>query len=225
MFVSCIVLAAGKGARFGSSIPKPLIEVGRRPVIIRCLQLLSLVPSIKEIIVVVNTGNRDGIKASIRVFRIAKVRKIVLGGRERKDSVARGLKCISPEADLVLIHDSARPFINKTLVASVIKEAKKFKAAILAVPVKATIKVVRKTVAERTLSRDHLWEAQTPQVFEKKLILEAYRRFGHCQVTDDAMLAEKLGVKVRVVKGSYDNIKITTPEDLAIAEAIAKRKF
>ncbi|MCX5697763.1 MAG: 2-C-methyl-D-erythritol 4-phosphate cytidylyltransferase [Candidatus Omnitrophica bacterium] len=228
MFVSCIVLAAGKGARFRSRIPKPLLEVERRPIIIRCLGILSLNPSIKEIIVVANPSNRDGIKDRIHRYHIDKVKGVVLGGRERKDSVVCGLKAISADAEFVLIHDAARPFIDKRLVASVIREAQKTKAAILAVPVKNTIKAIchlpfaREKIVARTLNRDELWEVQTPQVFERKLILEAYKRFGHCQVTDDAMLVEKLGTRVSVVEGSYDNIKITTPEDLVIAQAIAK---
>ncbi len=244
MFVSCIVLAAGKGARFRSRIPKPLLEVERRPIIIRCLGILSLNPSIKEIIVVANPSNRDGIKDRIHRYHINKVKVVVLGGRERKDSVVCGLEAVSADARFVLIHDAARPFIDKRSVAAVIKEAQKTKAAILAVPVKATIKTVvsrpllggsaslrswsladgYKHIVKKTLDRKELWEVQTPQVFEKKLILEAYKRFGHCRVTDDAMLVEKLGAEVSVVRGSYDNIKITTPEDLIIAQAIAKKR-
>jgi 2-C-methyl-D-erythritol 4-phosphate cytidylyltransferase len=136
--------------------------------------------------------------------------------------VANGLKAIGPQADLILIHDAARPFITKGLVSSVIKEARKAGAAIAAVPVKATIKKVKNgSVVEKTLDRGKLWEIQTPQVFKKDLILKAYKKFKRIPATDDAMLVERLGAKVSVVLGSYSNIKITTPEDLIIAKGIA----
>jgi 2-C-methyl-D-erythritol 4-phosphate cytidylyltransferase len=116
------------------------------------------------------------------------------------------------------------------MVSSVLKEAKKSGAAIVGVPVKATIKKVKsqksevksRPVVEKTLNRDSLWEVQTPQVFKKELIMEAYNKFGNSEVTDDASLLEKIGVRVKIVRGSYFNIKITTPEDLVLAEAIAK---
>ncbi len=131
------------------------------------------------------------------------------------------------KTDMVLIHDSARPFITQKMVFLVLKEANKTQAAIVGVPVKATIKKVTsqeskvKTV-EATLKRAELWEAQTPQVFKKSLILKAYEKFGNIDVTDDASLVERLGIKVKLVMGSCFNIKITTPEDFILAEAIAK---
>jgi 2-C-methyl-D-erythritol 4-phosphate cytidylyltransferase len=174
--------------------------------------------------------NKEEIIGNLKKYRIRKIRAVVLGGKRRQDSVDKGLKAVSKEADWVLIHDGVRPFINKELISSVIKEAKKAGAAIVGVPVKATIKKLKtqslklktKFVVEKTLNRDNLWEIQTPQVFKKDLILKAYKRFGNINVTDDAMLVEKMGIKPRVVLGSYNNIKITTPEDLVIAKAIAK---
>lgn len=221
--VTAIVLAAGEGRRLKSKVPKPLVEINSKPVIIYALSVLSRHPAIKEIILVVNQKNLKIIKDKIRSYRIKKIKKIVLGGKLRQDSVRNGLAVVNPQADLILIHDGARPFINKEIVASVIKEAGHFKAAIAAVPVKATIKKSHgKNIVKKTLDRESLWEVQTPQVFNKDLILEAYRRFGNNAVTDDASLVEKLGAKVRIVMGSYVNIKITTPEDLLIAGAILK---
>ena len=122
-----------------------------------------------------------------------------------------------------MIHDAARPFIDKDTVTAVIKTAQNTGAAIVGVPVKATIKkLTGKFVVKATIEREGLWEIQTPQVFKKRLILNAYKKFGNADVTDDAMLVEKLGQRVSVVLGSYNNIKVTTPEDLILAQAIAK---
>ena len=230
MHVTAIVLAAGKGLRLKSRIPKPLIEISSAPLIIYCLHTFSRHPYIKDIIVVANSKNIKNILHKIRQYRITKIKDVVLGGLMRQDSVINGLGAIDNNTELVLIHDAARPFIDKEAVTSVIKAAKTHDAAIVGVPVKATIKEVHGSrftvhgnlIVKKTLNRDNLWEVQTPQVFKKELILKAYNKFGGIEVTDDAMLVEKLGVKVRVVKGSYNNIKITTPEDLILAETIAK---
>jgi len=223
MYVSAIVLAAGRGERFKSKIPKPLVKINSKPLIIYSLEALSKSPRIREIIVVVNSLNQKQIIRCIKKYRIKKVAKIVLGGKERQDSVSCGLKAVNPAADLVLIHDAARPCINTELIHALISKAKKTGSAIAGVPVKATIKEVCGNIrVKRTLNRNNLWEIQTPQVFKKKLILEAYRKYGKFPVTDDAMLVEKSGRKVYLVQGSYNNMKVTAPEDLLIAGAIIR---
>jgi len=230
MYVTAIVLAAGRGLRFNLKISKPLVEINSQALIVYCLNTLSKHPYIRDIIVVVNSRNLEGVLSKIRQYRIAKIKDVVLGGRLRQDSVRNGLKVMDSLTDLVLIHDGVRPFIDKELVSALVNAAKKSGAAIAGVPVKATIKKVKrqglrsmgKPVVEKTINRNNLWEIQTPQVFRKDLILKAYGRFGNVDVTDDAMLVEKLGAKVSVVLGSSDNIKITTLEDLVIAEAILK---
>jgi 2-C-methyl-D-erythritol 4-phosphate cytidylyltransferase len=232
MKVSAIVLAAGRSLRFSrSKISKVLTPINSKPIIIYSLEILSKHPSVRDIIVVVNEQNLKGITNQISDSRIRKIRRIVKGGIRRQDSVINALSVLNRDIDFVLIHDAARPFINRNMVSSLIKEAARYGAAIAGVPVKATIKKVKskkekvKSVfVEKTLNRDNLWEIQTPQVFKKDLIVKAYKKFGRLDVTDDAMLVEKLGEKVRVVLGSYDNIKITTPEDLVVAEAILKSK-
>ncbi|MDP3732828.1 MAG: 2-C-methyl-D-erythritol 4-phosphate cytidylyltransferase [Candidatus Omnitrophota bacterium] len=231
MYVTAIVLAAGKGLRLKSKISKPLIKINSKPLIIYSLNVLGKHPYIKDIIVVANPENLEDIGNAIKLFRIDKIKGVVLGGEERQASVANGLRAMDNHTDLVLIHDAARTFIDKDTVSSVIKTAKSSGAAIVGVPVKATIKevtsyqlpVTSKYIVKKTLDRSKLWEIQTPQVFNKSLILKAYDKFGDIDVTDDAMLVEKLGVKVSVVLGTYNNIKITTPEDLIVAQAIAKK--
>ncbi len=139
-------------------------------------------------------------------------------------SLANGLAFVSKNAELVLIHDAARPLIDERSLSSCIKEAKRCNAATLGVPVKATVKKVKGAVVKDTLDRSELWEIQTPQVFRRDLILKAYKKYRSTEATDDAMLVEKLGVGVHITLGSYNNIKITTPEDLIIAEALLKEK-
>lgn len=230
MYISAVVVAAGKGLRLKSRISKPLVRINSKPLLIFSLEVLSKHPLIKEIVVVVNSANIKGIISKINEYKINKIKNIVAGGVRRQDSVENGLKAVNSRADFVLVHDAARPCINNTMVFSVIKQARKYGAAIVGVPVKNTIKRVTRPpghkvtsdyVVEETVNREKLWEVQTPQVFKKSLLLEAYDKFRG-DVTDDAMLLEKMGVKVGVVFGSYENIKITTPEDVILAEAIYK---
>jgi len=248
MHLTAIVLAAGRGLRFSrsgkSQVSKLLAEVKSKPIIIHSLRRFSECPLTREIIVVVNNRNSRAIISKIRQYRIGKISRIVGGGRRRQDSVYCGLRLMDKRTDLVLIHDAARPFIDKKTIISVVREAERSGAAIVGVPVKATIKTVvrplrggsaslrsrsslvaRRNIVKRTLNREDLYEIQTPQVFRKDLILQAYKKFNHkIDATDDAMLVEKLGAKVSVVLGSYRNIKITTPDDLAVAESISKAK-
>ena len=225
MFTTAILLAAGKGLRFKSRVSKPLIKLGARPLIIYSLEALSSNPDIKEILVVVNAVNEKGIAAVLKNHSVKKVSRIVKGGLRRQDSLGNALKFADNRSKLILIHDAARPFISRKIISDVIKAAHKSSASVSAVPVKATIKEGVGGIVKKTLNRDILWEIQTPQVFNKDLIIEAYRRFGKNNVTDDASLVEKMGKKVRLVMGSYFNIKITTPEDMIFAQTIMRKKW
>lgn len=223
--VNAVVLAAGMGRRFKAKTSKALIKINSCPLIIYCLKVLSSHPYIKDIVVVVNPLNREGISDEIKKYKIRGIKGIVLGGSRRQDSVFCGLEAVGRGSELVLIHDGARPFIDKKTLSAVIREASEYGAAITALPVTATIKEVhRDRFVKKTLKREALWEIQTPQVFKADLLFEAYRKFGHTEVTDDSSLVEKSGAKVRVVMGSYSNIKVTTPGDLILAETIARLK-
>jgi len=231
-YTSAILLAAGRGIRLKLKVPKPLVEINSRPLIIYSLLELSKNRDIRDIIVVANSKNKKNITRKIRQYKIGKIKRIVLGGRARQDSVRNGLKALDGRTELVLIHDAARPFINREIISSLIAAAHKCGAAIAGVPVRATIKKattlqrhnVRSRFVEKTIDRSDLWEIQTPQVFRKKLVLEAYKRFSRIPVTDDAALIEKLGKKVKILQGSHFNIKITAPEDLIIAKSLAARR-
>lgn len=225
MKTEAIVAAAGIGKRLRSKTRKPYIDISGKPVLIRALTALSSSSGIKKIIVAVNRRDVNRCAALIRRFRVSKIKAVISGGRERRDSVANGLKRLDRDTEIVLIHDGARPFIDNKLIRDSIDCARKFGACIVGVPVKATIKRVKESESMRvveTVDRSALWEIQTPQVFKKDIIVKAYERFGSAPATDDAMLVEKLGIEVRVILGSYRNIKITTPEDLIIAKAICK---
>ena len=225
MRVSAIVLAAGRGIRFGGWGCKLFSKIKNKPLFLYSLEELNRHPLINEIIIVVNSANRAKIARRVRESGLTKVGKIILGGRRRQDSVYNGLGACGDDTGLVLIHDSARPFIDSRLISSVVKRAQESGAAIVGVPVKSTIKSAsRAQVVEKTLEREKLWEIQTPQVFKIDKLLAAYRRFAKSDVTDDSSLVEKLGVKVNIVAGDYRNIKVTTAEDLEVARVIAKKR-
>jgi len=221
MRVAAIVPAAGKGRRIKSKIDKLYIELCGKPIIAHTLLRLSGNRYINEIIVVVNKKRIKTFKRRIvDRFDIKKV-KIVSGGRERSDSVFNALKKVSGNIDYVLIHDGVRPFITNKLINASLKTAQRFKASVAAVPVKPTLKYVKKDGhIQDTPDRKRFWEAQTPQVFKRDLIEKAYRGLSRkvIDITDDSMLVEQIGLRPKIVLGSYSNIKITTPEDLKLAK-------
>ncbi|MDD3346014.1 MAG: 2-C-methyl-D-erythritol 4-phosphate cytidylyltransferase [Candidatus Omnitrophica bacterium] len=223
--LSAIVLAAGKGVRLNSALPKPLVKIGGKPAIARSLAVLDRHPAVDEIVVVFGPDSRARIIDAVNKGRFRKVKVFVQGGRRRQDSVFNGLKALSERSGWVLVHDSARPFPEEKMITKVIRKAKKSGAAILAVRPKATIKFSAGGKAvTRTMERGKLWEAQTPQVFRKDLLVRAYLKYGRDDVTDDASLVEKIGGRVDIVEGSYRNIKITTVDDLSIADFIAREE-
>ncbi|OGX26965.1 MAG: 2-C-methyl-D-erythritol 4-phosphate cytidylyltransferase [Omnitrophica WOR_2 bacterium RIFCSPHIGHO2_02_FULL_45_21] len=238
MNVEAIVPAAGLGLRLKAAlpnrqagIPKPLVKIADKPILIYTLCVLSRIKSIKRIILAVNKEYLDNFREVLKRFPLKKRIDLVLGGASRRESVENCLKTIDSAANIILVHDAVRPFVSKDLIDRLLKEARVSPAVISGVPVKATIKSVKVSkcqgvkegcMVEKTLNRDNLWEIQTPQVFRRELLLEAYEKYRNPAVTDDASLVEKLGVKVKVVRGSYFNIKITTPEDLVFAKTIVK---
>lgn len=229
MRVTAIILAAGKGRRFQSRLPKPLAVLGSCPLILYSLNRFIAHPLITDIVVAVNDGNKRRIGRLIRHKRYTKSVRLVPGGKRRQDSVRRALEALDGRTEYLLIHDAARPLVERRMISDVVACLSHAQAVITAVPVKATIKSIKRRVArgrsgtvKETLDRSQLVEVQTPQGFRREILQEAYRRFGRSTVTDDARLIEKLGVPVRVVMGSYANIKITTPEDLVIADALLK---
>lgn len=221
MKVCAIVPAAGLGLRFKSDISKPLVPIDDDSIIIHTLKNLSKHPLIREIIVVCNSKDISEIKDLVIQKGIRKIKKIIEGGSTRKQSVKNGLSSLD-DVDFVLIHDGVRPFVEQKIITNAIETASKFDAAVVGVPVKSTVKKIklRDLEVDSTLNRDEIWEIQTPQVFKKDLIINAYNNIDEIEAPDDAFLVERLGHRIALVVGSYLNIKITTPEDLALAKAI-----
>lgn len=228
MFVSAIIPAAGKGQRFGSQLNKQFVELKGRPLLYYTLRQFELSTAIDEIILVVPEAWLPEIPSVfVEQYQFSKIKKIVSGGKERFESVANGLQQIDSRADMVVVHDGVRPFISTQLIAESVDACAIYRAVALAVPVKDTIKVVEQGVVQKTLDRSVLWAVQTPQVFQANLLREAYAQLpGLSQsVTDDAMLVEALGHPVRIIAGDYRNIKITSPDDLHLAEFFISQKI
>lgn len=227
MKIQAVIPAAGVGTRFRSHIPKPLVLIKGKPIIWHTLKIFQENPLVDSIIVVGNKKYLPSFAKVVRQNKFTKVKKIIPGGATRRESVGRGLNALDFDTEIVAIHDAARPFVTSKLINQAIAAAKKEKAAIIAVPVKSTIKTVKHgtRIVEETLDRNTLWEVQTPQVFKKAIIVKAHKKIKIPDPSDDALLVEKLGIKVKVVMGDYRNIKITTKEDLILAKAIlASRK-
>ncbi len=223
-----IVPAAGTGERMGIDRKKPYLLLNQRPLLYYTLTALDSIPSIAQIIVAVAPGDERFCQQQVlEKFHFNKSIQIIPGGSSRQESVRRLLERVPEDAQLVLIHDGARPLITPELLEQAIAETRVWKATVLAVPVKDTIKSANDTLQiEKTISRERLWAIQTPQTFERSVIQEAHQRASQEGFigTDDAALVERMGVQVKIVMGSYDNIKITTPEDLIVAEALLKSR-
>lgn len=224
---TAIVLAAGQGKRMGTKVQKQYLEISGKPVLFYSLDVFQKSNIIDDIILVVGENQEDYCqKEIVEKYGITKVSKIVKGGAERFYSVWNGLKVIS-EDGYVFIHDGARPFVTEEILSRVYEAVQEEKACVVGMPVKDTIKIADDNMfAKETPNRSYVWMVQTPQVFEKSLVKKAYSLLMEqeiIQVTDDAMVVEKmLNMNVKLVEGSYENIKITTPEDLKIAEILVK---
>jgi 2-C-methyl-D-erythritol 4-phosphate cytidylyltransferase len=219
-----IIPAAGTGSRMQAGVNKQYLLLAGRPILAHTLAIFVAHPRIDRICIVVPAEEIDYCRAEIVAGNdLDKVSAIFAGGSTRQDSVSNGLLgCGADSDDLVVIHDGARPLLSATELDALLDAATASGAATLGVPVKDTIKEVKDGVIVATPERSSLWQVQTPQAFRYWLILAA-----HCQAraenfagTDDAMLVERLNHAVAMVAGSYRNIKITTPEDLAIASAL-----
>jgi 2-C-methyl-D-erythritol 4-phosphate cytidylyltransferase len=215
-----IIVAAGDSQRM-DGIDKMFVPIKDRPVIARVIDVFQACKYIDQIIVVMSSKNIEQCRRLVAAEGWNKVKDICLGGKLRQDSVAEGLKRLKV-GDWVVIHDGARPLVTVDLIERGIEAAEETGAAVAAVPVTETIKVAGEgDIVRQTLPRRYLRAVQTPQVFRLDVIQNTYRHtFG--DVTDDASLVEKAGYKVKLYMGSYDNIKITTPDDLAVAEALLK---
>lgn len=235
---TAIVLSAGQGKRMGTSVQKQYIELQGKPIIYYTLSVFQKSEIIDDIILVVGKDQLKYVQEEIvRKYHFTKVKTVVEGGHERYASVWQGLKAREYDKyyeniqdGYVFIHDGARPFVDEEMLERAYDTVRKYKACVAGVPSKDTIKLINEEqFAVTTPEREYVWAVQTPQVFEKTLIFEAYARLmeEECvHVTDDAMVVEQMmRLPVKLFEGSYENIKITTPEDLDIARIFLSKKL
>jgi len=225
MKVSTILVAAGSGLRFGTKTPKQFLDLGGRPVLLWSLAAFDRSPFVKEIIVVVPASEEKTATNIIKSHLCRTSLKVVLGGATRQDSVKSGLDAVDPNLEWVAVHDAARPLVTDMQIESVCLMAHGIGAAILALPVQDTVKEVDENgLIVRTRDRSRLYLAQTPQICRKQDLQSAYSLAGEgiltIKATDEAGLLEVSGIAVGVVEGSPNNFKITTQEDLKMAEAL-----
>jgi 2-C-methyl-D-erythritol 4-phosphate cytidylyltransferase len=226
MNTSVLVPAAGMGRRMGAAVNKQYLQLGGRPILARTLELFEKHPAIRSIFPIIPADEIDYFEEQILPRTdLTKLGGIVAGGKERQDSVRNGLRQlllsgIEPDS-VVLIHDGVRPLFNSTLISTLIDIARLKGGAVVGVPAKDTLKEVEDGLIVATPERSRLWQVQTPQAFRFELLLRAYQQADKDSFsgTDDASLVERIGTQVVMVEGDYRNIKITTPEDLLIAEA------
>jgi 2-C-methyl-D-erythritol 4-phosphate cytidylyltransferase len=227
MKTGAVIVAAGQGSRMRTTVSKQYLPLAGKPILVHSLLKFQTHPNIDVITVVVPSGDEPHVRELVDRHGCSKVQHIVAGGSERQHSVARGLTTLRGAVEFVLVHDAVRPFVTDVMIDAAIEAAEMDGAAVLAVPVKDTIKIAGEdgTVAS-TPDRRSLWAVQTPQAFRLDLLLYAYEQAERegCIGTDDAMLVERLGHPVKIVHGDYANIKITTPEDLDWAEQVMMKR-
>ncbi len=233
--VSAICLAAGRGKRMESGIQKQYMLLDGKPVLYYCLKALETSP-VSEVVLVTGAGEEEYCRKNIvEKYGFTKVKTIVEGGKERYHSVYRGLQALG-ECDMVLIQDGARPFLTEEIILRCIEGVNRFGACVAGMPVKDTIKIADdENRITHTPERSRIWMIQTPQAFLTPIIREAYGQLNRLEeegkepeipITDDAMVVEYfMNQKIHLVQGSYENMKITTPEDMAVAAAILKRIY
>ncbi|MDD3732380.1 MAG: 2-C-methyl-D-erythritol 4-phosphate cytidylyltransferase [candidate division Zixibacteria bacterium] len=227
MKVYAVIVAAGRSERFGGAVPKQFREVCGRPLLSWTISRFEKAASVDKIVLVVSEDNLlYTFHKVVDPYKYTKLEKIVIGGEKRSQSVINGLKALPLSTDIVAIHDGARPLVLPADIDEVVNLAKTRKAAMLAVPATDTIKRVKDGYIITTLEREALYYAQTPQVFQYDLIVSAHEHntMGN-HITDDAMLVEAMGFMVQVVVPRSVNIKVTTPEDLIMVEALLEREI
>ncbi len=227
--VVAIVPAAGRGLRMGGAVPKQFLALGGEALVVHSLRVLQAAPAVDEIVLAVPQADLDYCLNDLAVrFGFSKITKVVAGGKERQDSVRHALEHVSEETEIVVVHDAVRPFLTEGMVTEVVEAARLVGGAIVALPMRDTVKQVgAERRIERTVDRQPLWLAQTPQAFRRDQLLAAHRKAYAEKVhaTDDAFLFEWAGHPVVVVEGSGENIKVTRPEDMIIGEAILKARM
>lgn len=224
---TAVIVAAGKGKRMGTEISKQFLPLGGKEILAHTVEKFEKAEKIRDIILVTGEDSLQDVQEMAQEYGWEKIRSVVAGGKERQDSVWNGLQEVSEDTEIVLIHDGVRPFVTEDILNGSIETALEMGGCVAGVPAKDTIKVCnRENIAVATPDRSTLWQIQTPQTFRRERIIKAYEqaKADGFVGTDDASLAEHSGYPVKVIMGSYRNIKITTKEDLLIGEAFLKEE-
>lgn len=224
---TAVIVAAGKGKRMGTEISKQFLPLCGKEILAHTVEKFEKAEKIRDIILVTGEDSLQDVQDMTQEYGWEKIRSIVAGGKERQDSVWNGLQEVSADAEIVLIHDGVRPFVTEDILDVSMETALEMGGCVAGVPAKDTIKVCNsENIAVDTPDRSTLWQIQTPQTFRRELIMKAYEQAKEDGFvgTDDASLAEYSGYPVKVIMGSYRNIKITTKEDLLIGEAFLKEE-
>ena len=227
MSVCAVVPAGGAGTRMGGTVPKQFQELNGKPILYYTLKTLQDCGIISELILVVPEKEYDNACADW-LGNPEIVTKVVIGGEKRQDSVYNGFCEVSPQTEIVLVHDGVRPFLSHRMIRESVEVAREYGAAITAIPVHDTIKKVDVSgLVSQTVDREGLWRVQTPQVFRYELLREAFNKANSEKFygTDEGTLIEHLGKPVKIVEGSEQNIKITRPEDLGLSEIFISKVF
>jgi 2-C-methyl-D-erythritol 4-phosphate cytidylyltransferase len=218
-----LITAGGKGQRMQSPTAKQFLLLGGKPILARTIAVFEACPVVDEIFVIAPQAEMAKVQTEIiEKYQYKKVLKVVRGGRRRQQSVWNGLRAIKSDCSWVIVHDGVRPLITSELIEDGLREARQTGAAIVALPARDTVKRLVPGGKLQTLAREEIWLAQTPQIFEFSLLCQAHQKASQEKFTgtDDASLVERLGQSVSLIPGDYGNIKITTPEDLKIAEML-----
>ena len=224
---TAIIMAAGKGKRMQTAVSKQFLPVCGKEILAWTVDVFEKSPLVDKILLMASADGKEDVQNLWNNYGWKKVAAVLEGGKERQNSVANGLAAVGEDTDIVLIHDGVRPFVTEEMIADRIAAAQEYGGAVIGVPAKDTIKVCSADgLAVETPDRSTLWQIQTPQTFQRNLIVNAYEKADKDGFlgTDDASVAEFAGHQVKVVMGSYRNIKITTKEDLVIAEAFLKEE-
>lgn len=220
-----IIVAAGRSERIGPNVDKAFLSLGTKPVIAYSLLAFQQCSEIDGVILVVRKDRLEAARTLVQIFGCSKVKKVIVGGTLRQNSVMNGLQELNDEVDIVAVHDGARPCVTPELISETIASAKKYGSGVAAVKVVDTIKEVeRGMVVTKTIDRTHLWAVQTPQTFSRAKLLNAVKKTikSKATITDEASALENAGEEVHLVSSSWSNIKITVPDDLKTAAALLK---
>lgn len=221
-YCTAILVAAGQGKRMGIQMSKQFIPICGKEILAWTVDTFEKSPYIQKIIIMASQDGFSDILSMCKKYGWKKIQSVAIGGKERQDSVSNGLAELDEKTEIVVIHDAVRPFVTDEMIGNSIEAAMTYGSAVIGVPAKDTIKVCNvEDIAIQTPDRNTLWQIQTPQTFQKNIIVPAYENAAKSGFvgTDDASVVEFAGNRVKVILGSYRNIKITTPEDLCIAKA------